>query len=91
MATAGGAALQGIDAGVLDEGKLADLAVVDLTAGNLLFDGEDLVTLLVYCLRGENVESVMVDGRFLMEGRRIPGIDEAAVLQELRSGMKRLG
>ena len=51
MATEGGAAAAGIDAGTIDPGKLADLALVDLDAAHLL-PLHDLINTLVYCAAG---------------------------------------
>jgi len=89
MATAGGAAAMGVNSGVLDEGKLADLAILDMSAGNLLCFGDDIIPLIVYCLRSENVESVIVNGKFLMRNHKILTADEDTILSELRTSAKR--
>ena len=71
MATVHGAAavLQAEDIGSLEAGKKADLVVIDLASVSTL-PCHDLVGQLVSSCRSENVESVMVDGNWLMFDRR---------------------
>ena len=57
--------------GVLREGALADLIVVDLSKPHLQ-PLHDVVSNLVYCGKAADVETVMVDGRIVVEDRRIP-------------------
>ena len=58
--------------GVLREGALADLIVVDLEKPHLQ-PVNDAVANLVYCGKASDVETVMVGGRIVVENRRIPG------------------
>jgi 5-methylthioadenosine/S-adenosylhomocysteine deaminase len=85
MATIGGARVLGLDrrVGSLEVGKRADLIVVGMRAARQtpLYDP---VSHLVYVTRGDDVESVMVNGRFLMRDRRVLTLDEPAVLQQAR-------
>ena len=60
--------------GVLREGALADLIVVDLEKPHLQ-PVNDAVANLVYCGKASDVETVMVGGRIVVENRRIPGVD----------------
>jgi len=60
--------------GVLREGALADLIIVDLRKPHLQ-PLHDVVSNLVYCGKAADVETVMVDGRIVVEDRRIPGLD----------------
>ncbi|KGO34711.1 MAG: amidohydrolase [Desulfoprunum sp.] len=73
-ATTGGATLLGLpDIGRLEAGFRADLIVVDLNRPHLTpFYHTDL---LVYAASGADVDTVMVDGRILMAGRRILSFD----------------
>ena len=88
MATLGGArALHMEDRiGSLEAGKRADLIVLDLSAPSALplFDP---VSHLVYAGRADSVEMVIVEGRTLMERRRIRTLDT----EEIRSGVEKLG
>jgi 5-methylthioadenosine/S-adenosylhomocysteine deaminase len=45
----------------------------------------DPVANMVSSLRTENVESVMVAGKWLMRDRKILTVDEAAVIQEAKA------
>ena len=81
MATVHGAAavLQAEDIGSLEAGKKADLVVIDLASVSTL-PCHDLVGQLVSSCRSENVESVMVDGNWLMFERRTI-FDEQMILE----------
>lgn len=77
LATANGARAMGCsegELGVLREGALADLIVVDLEKPHLQ-PVNDAVANLVYCGKASDVETVMVGGRIVVENRRIPGVD----------------
>ena len=79
MATAGGAAVLGIDAGRIEPGAAADLAVVDLDAPHLTPD-HDLVSHLAYAVRGSDVRHTVCDGTVLMRDREVLPLDERAVM-----------
>lgn len=77
MATANGARAMGYadgELGVLREGALADLIVVDLQKPHLQ-PIHDVVSNLVYCGKASDVETVVVDGRIVVDNRRIEGLD----------------
>jgi 5-methylthioadenosine/S-adenosylhomocysteine deaminase len=78
MATAGGADVLGLDAGRIEAGVAADLAVVDLEAPHLT-PPHDLVSHLAYAARGSDVRHTVCDGQVLMEDRTVTTFDEAAV------------
>jgi 5-methylthioadenosine/S-adenosylhomocysteine deaminase len=78
LATAGGGAVLGIDAGRIEAGAPADLAVVDLDAAHLTPD-HDLVSHLVYAARGSDVRHTVCDGRVLMRDREVITVDDAAI------------
>ena len=42
----------------------------------------DPVASLVYCANGSDVETLIVDGKIIMENRRVLTMDEAEVLQK---------
>lgn len=84
MATEGGARACRIDAGTLDEGKLADIAVVNLSGLHLFTLSDDIVSALVYCGRGSDVETVIINGRPVMVNRRLVTVDEDILLREAR-------
>ncbi|MBI2152147.1 MAG: amidohydrolase family protein, partial [Candidatus Rokubacteria bacterium] len=84
-ATLGGArALGRDDVGRLAPGAKADILIIDLSGRDTLRYGpvRDPIKSLVECGFGDDVETVIVDGVVRMEGRRIPGVDLAAVRRE---------
>lgn len=84
-ATLGGArALGRDDVGRLAPGAKADILIIDLSGRDTLRYGpvRDPIKSLVECGIGDDVETVIVDGVVRMEGRRIPGVDLAALRRE---------
>jgi 5-methylthioadenosine/S-adenosylhomocysteine deaminase len=79
MATENGAKACRIDAGTLDPGRLADLAIIDLRKAHLL-PIHDIVNSLVYCVKGSDVETVIINGQIVMQGRELLTMDEDAIL-----------
>jgi len=83
MATENGARACRIDAGTLDPGRLADLVLVDL-GGVHLQPVHDIVNSLVYCAKGSDVDTVVIDGQIVMQGRKLLTMDEGAILDLAR-------
>jgi cytosine/adenosine deaminase-related metal-dependent hydrolase len=77
----GYAALGVADGGVLEPGRRADLIVVDLRRAHLT-PALRVVSDFVHNGQAADVESVMVDGRFLMREHRVLTLDEAAILAD---------
>jgi 5-methylthioadenosine/S-adenosylhomocysteine deaminase len=88
MATIEGARAVGRQAeiGSLEEGKRADVVLVDLRRPTLLpihtRPMRNLVPNLVYAARGDEVAMVIIDGEVVLEQGRLTRIDEPAVLAE---------
>ncbi|RDI71701.1 amidohydrolase [Halopelagius longus] len=82
-ATAGSAEAIGIDAGRIEPGALADLAVVEFDAPHLAPRHDD-VSHLAYAVRGSDVRHTVCDGRVLMRDREILTLDEESVVAEAR-------
>jgi 5-methylthioadenosine/S-adenosylhomocysteine deaminase len=85
MATIDGARALGWDGAVgsLEPGKRADLIVVDTRRTNWVpMHDFSIVANLVYAGEGADVETTIVDGRVLMENRRLLTIDVDRVLAE---------
>lgn len=77
-ATIGGAdALRRPDLGRLQPGSRADITVFDLDAPHLGQVIDPIQTMLL-AGHGRDFSTVIIDGRFVMEDRLIPGVDEAA-------------
>jgi 5-methylthioadenosine/S-adenosylhomocysteine deaminase len=83
MATIHGARALGLEKeiGSLEAGKRADLVIVSM-ANARLTPMYDPVSHLVYAVRGDDVRTVMVNGRVLMRDRKMLTLDEPAVLAE---------
>lgn len=75
MATRYGAAAIGHadELGVVRQGALADLIVIDLMKPHLQ-PVNNLISDLVYCCKASDVETVIVDGRIVVDGRTIAGV-----------------
>jgi cytosine/adenosine deaminase-related metal-dependent hydrolase len=69
------------DGGWLAPGNRADLVVVDLRRPHLT-PALRVVSCFVHQGQAGDVESVMVDGRFVMRDRRVLTLDEAAIVAE---------
>jgi 5-methylthioadenosine/S-adenosylhomocysteine deaminase len=83
MATIDGARALGLEeqVGSIEVGKRADLIVVDFrTPGTT--PNHHPVSTLVYAATGNEVRTVVVDGRIVVDEGRLTTLDEAALLQE---------
>jgi 5-methylthioadenosine/S-adenosylhomocysteine deaminase len=80
-ATRKGAEAFGIDAGVIAVGKLADAVLIDLNHPSMV-PCFHLVSNLVYSADTSVVDTVICDGRVLMQDRVIPG--EAEIVAAMR-------
>ncbi len=94
MATTGGARALNWEMGRLAPGQLADFILVDsrrphlcplITSprSNVLFN-------LVYYATGADVDTVIIDGEVIMEGREVSTLDEEEVLTRLQERAQRL-
>ncbi|MBO4648675.1 MAG: amidohydrolase [Lentisphaeria bacterium] len=80
-ATRSGAVAFGIDAGVLEPGRLADIMLLDLDSP-MMVAAHNLISNVVYSADSSCVSTVICDGRVLMLDRQVPG--EAEVIREAR-------
>jgi cytosine/adenosine deaminase-related metal-dependent hydrolase len=88
MATIGGARALGLDdiSGSLEVGKRADFVVVR-TDGPGWVPTLNPVANVVYSTTGADVDTVVVGGKVLMEGRRLTTLDEERILREARDAV----
>jgi 5-methylthioadenosine/S-adenosylhomocysteine deaminase len=84
LATREGARYLGIDAGILAEGRLADVAVVDLMRPHLRPLNRAVAT-LAYAARGSDVVMTIVGGEVVYENGSCTRVDEAEVMAEAQS------
>jgi cytosine/adenosine deaminase-related metal-dependent hydrolase len=81
-ATLGGARSLGRDdLGRLSEGALADIVIIDFTGKNSLRYGpvRDPIKSVVECGVGDDIDTVIVNGKVCMENGLVPGLDIAAL------------
>lgn len=95
LVTAEAAAVLGLEkeVGSLEAGKKADIILIDINQPHLV-PCEDPVNMIVYYVRGNDVDTVIVDGAVLMEGRTVMTVDEDEILayarQEIEKAFKRV-
>ncbi len=91
MACRGGALAFGLpdQIGSLEAGKKADIVLVDLNTP-FAMPVHNAVSALVYNQNCGSVDTVLVDGRILMQGKQVLVIDEKAVLNEARTACEKL-
>ena len=74
-ATRAGAEMLGFDSGRIVEGALADLCLVDLNMPVFKPD-INFVSNLVYAANGSCIDTVICDGKVLMQDKKVPGEDD---------------
>jgi 5-methylthioadenosine/S-adenosylhomocysteine deaminase len=75
MITAQGALAFGLESGLIEEGRWADIALVDLDNPQLT-PHFHLASDLIYAANGACIDTLICDGRVLMRGRRVEGEEE---------------
>jgi 5-methylthioadenosine/S-adenosylhomocysteine deaminase len=86
MATLGGARVLGMEKeiGSLEAGKKADVIVLDLNRPHLQ-PVYNLTSHLVYSATGADVRDVIIDGKVVMENRRLLTLDEGKILEKMNA------
>ena len=90
MATRNGASVLGLgdQIGALSTGKKADIIIIDLQQPHLMpFYNTDL---LVYGARGADVSTVIINGRLVMDNRKILTFDEKEAMARVQELADRL-
>ena len=94
MATRNGADALGHPTGRLEPGRKADVIVVNLMSQMFtpLMPGnpEQLYSHLVFAANGSCVDTTIVDGKIVMEDRRLTTVDEQKVLREANAAFLRV-
>ncbi len=85
MAALGGARAIGMQdkLGTLEPGKLADIVLVNLNSVHMV-PNNNYVSDLVYAGCGADVDTVIVDGKMVMEERNVKTLDEREIIQQAR-------
>ena len=86
-ATKNAAEAFGIDAGVLKKGKLADIMLIDLDNPMMVAD-HDYISNIVYSADSSCVDTVICDGKILMQNRVVPG--EKEIIKRAREEARKL-
>ena len=84
MATIDGARTLGLqaDIGTIEVGKKADLSLIRLDHLHTSPHSEDVVSSIVYSAQASDVQSVVVDGRMLMNNRDLLTLDERSIIKQ---------
>lgn len=91
MATIEGARVLNLDheIGTVEVGKKVDLIFIN-TNKTHLYPENDLCTNLVYSANGSDVDTVMIDGKIIMQNRKLLTINEKHVKKNIAKVVKRL-
>ena len=91
MATIEGARVLGLDdqIGTLEPGKKADMIFIRTDKLHLCPDN-DVCTNIVYSANGADVDTVMIDGKVIMQNRKMINLDEKEVMKQVKKIAKRL-
>jgi 5-methylthioadenosine/S-adenosylhomocysteine deaminase len=86
IATIGGAKVLGLDdqVGSLEKGKKADIVIIDLNKPHLT-PFYNSYSHIVYAVDAADVETVIVNGKVIMEDRKLLTVDEEKAMQELQA------
>jgi 5-methylthioadenosine/S-adenosylhomocysteine deaminase len=85
MATLGGARVLGMEKeiGSLEVGKKADVIILDLNKPHLQ-PVYNIISHLVYSATGADVRDVIIDGKVIMENRRLLTLEEEEILEKAK-------
>ena len=91
MATIDGARVLGLDneVGTLEPGKKADMIFIRTDKLHLCPDN-DVCTNIVYSANGSDVDTVIIDGKVIMQNRKMINLDEKEVMRQVKKIAKRL-
>lgn len=89
MATVNGAKAIGMGEvlGSLEEGKLADITIVDMNKTHLV-PANNKISMIVYAAQASDVDTVVINGKVVMENRNVIGVDEASIVDEVNKRLK---
>ena len=89
MATVNGAKALRLKAGVIKEGYLADLAIINFSRPHL-WPINNVISHLVYSANGNDVETTIVDGKILMLDQEVLTLDEEKILEKAERAVEKL-
>ena len=91
MATIDGARVLGIDSevGSIEVGKKADIILINLDKPHLK-PYHDLYSLIAYSVNGADVDTTIIDGKVVMENRKVLNVDENEMMDKVEKVKIRL-
>lgn len=91
MATIEGAKVLGLDKeiGTLEVGKKADIIFIKTDKIHLCPEN-DIPANIVYSANGADIDTVIIDGKLVMQNRKMLNIDEKEVIKQVKKVAKRL-
>lgn len=89
LVTINGAKILGINSGSIEEGKNADLVLLDKNHFSLL-PSKNLISNLVFSCSREAITDLMVGGRFVMRDRKVLSMDEEKAREEFKKALEEL-
>ncbi len=92
LATVNAAKALGINSGSIEQGKTADLVLLNLKNPALypLHGQERIISDLVYATPSSAVDTVIIDGKLIMQNRKILTIDEEEIYEKVEDCVSRL-
>jgi len=86
MATINGAKVLGMDKliGSLEKGKSADLLIIDLKRPEIYPIYKNIYSSIVYSMNSSAVNTVIINGKIVMDNRKVLNIDENKVLEQVK-------
>ncbi len=91
LATIKGAKALGMakEIGTIEKGKKADLIIVNINQSKAL-PIHNAYTMLAYQINGEDVDTTIVNGKILMEGRKLLVAEEGNIIESAKRSFERL-
>lgn len=75
--------------GSIEEGKKADIIIIDLET-TMTEPINDIFSNIVYNVKPNNVNTTIINGKIIMEDKKIHGIDEREIYEKCNSVINRL-
>jgi len=89
MATRNGGRVLGLDVGVIEPGFKADIILIDFEKPHL-YPRHDIIAHTVYSAQSSDVDTVMIDGRFIMKKGQVLTMNEKEIMSNVQRCASRL-
>ncbi len=81
MATSAGARMMGLEAGILEEGKLADVVLI-ASQGVHMQPMNDILQTVFYCAKAADVQTVIIGGEVVLLDGKFQKVDEQEIIEQ---------